>query len=116
MTLGKGVTGFKPALQHSSFHGLLPADRWWTQVVWVIPDLPRLTRRAIVLTAANKDGGAHVDEELPAEYQALARAGGVRIHLQGPDSSLALGDVQSICLRDMAYELLSSSELLELTA
>jgi hypothetical protein len=31
----------------------------------------------IVLSAANKDGGAHVDEKLTPEYEALAKDGAV---------------------------------------
>jgi hypothetical protein len=116
MCLGGGVTEFRPALSESSYHGFLPTDDWWRQIVWVIPAMPRLSRRAIVLTAPDKDGGAHVDRELPPEYVALQDPGGSRIRLvdeSGPTKTLALGDVQAVCLREMAYEILTSDELVE---
>lgn len=42
----------------------IPAKDWWNQVIFVLPPGVRITRGQLVLTAANKDGGAHVDPKL----------------------------------------------------
>lgn len=89
----------------------IPIDQWWTQPVYIVPSY-RIQRRHIVLAAANKDGGAHVDAALTPEYEALMQMYAIRfddtnrpplpvpIHLFG--------------MRQMAYELLQSPELLAL--
>lgn len=45
-------------------------DWWHTESVFV-HDAQKYTRRKIVLSAANKDGGAHVDEKLERYYEVL---------------------------------------------
>lgn len=47
----------------------LRADEWWRENVHQFGDM-ELSRRAIVLAAANKDGGAHIDD-LPMPYARL---------------------------------------------
>jgi len=44
---------------------------WWNAVVFCDKDRNTFTRRSIVLTLANQDGGAHVDESIDAQYAAL---------------------------------------------
>lgn len=46
---------------------LFPVDAWWNQPLYVRNDI-RVTRKNLVLTAANKDGGAHIDPNLTREY------------------------------------------------
>lgn len=88
-----------------------PVPAWWGQVVCASPTLA-LTRKKIVLAAANKDGGAHVDD-LTQEYAELAAPGYLDqvIDLDGPfiDAHLA-------ALRQMGYELLNSRALVQLAA
>ena len=94
----------------------LPVASWWSEVVHHLPDL---RRRDLVLTAANKDGGAHVDDEpLPADYQRIKdgiwtyaqqdAAGNVVV----AETPIALENLAE--LRQMAYELLNSPDLLAL--
>jgi hypothetical protein len=67
---------------------LLPVSKWWNQIVYVFSRRPkqdptgeievlRLSRKDIVLTATNKDGGAHVDQKLTPAYEMLAADGAV---------------------------------------
>lgn len=46
---------------------------WWTQPVFVDQSGRKLTRKDLVMTAANQDGGAHVDPALNASYAELAK-------------------------------------------
>lgn len=51
---------------------LVPLGRWWEEVCLIVPvglkPFSFLTRKNLLLTLANKEGGAHVDEALPEEY------------------------------------------------
>ena len=49
----------------------LQLDEWWNHETVFIHDGVEYSRRMIILSAAEKDGGAHVDEELEHYYQVL---------------------------------------------
>jgi hypothetical protein len=51
----------------------VPFDDWWTAPVFVDGKRRRFSRRDLVLTAADQDGGAHVDPALNSHYQALSK-------------------------------------------
>jgi hypothetical protein len=51
---------------------LVPLKRWWTEeylVMWKI----RSSKKQVVLAVCNKDGGAHVDPEVPASHAAASK-------------------------------------------
>jgi hypothetical protein len=50
----------------------LPFARWWSDEPVFVYQSNGYTRRLICLSAANKDGGAHVDRELEEYYETLA--------------------------------------------
>lgn len=84
-------------------------------IVYVLGSGARLSRREIVLTAANKDGGAHVDSALTPEYEALAQHGSVGYFMSSMRESTneqPFTDAHFVAVRQMAYELLNSPELL----
>lgn len=58
-----GITGIK---RH------VPVDEWWNETIMKTGD-GDYSRRSMVLWAANKDGGAHVDHELPPAYFSLVQ-------------------------------------------
>lgn len=94
----------------------VPVNNWWDQVVMVL-DSQRISRRDIVLAAANKDGGAHVDSRLSAEYAALAKDGAVGSFVyqnEGKSEEVPVQNAHLVSLRQMGYELLHSPELLQL--
>lgn len=93
----------------------VPVSKWWDMIVYVLHPGVRLSRRKIILTAANKDGGAHVDSKLTPEYEALARPGSVGYFMSsvgGTTNVRPLTDAHYVAVRQMAYELLNSPELL----
>jgi len=93
---------------------LLPWKDWWRQIVYLI-DVGSITRRQIVLGAANKDGGAHVDPKLTAEYEALCRGVmSISYKLGGQTGGFPIQDVHLSDLRQMAHELLHSHDILAL--
>jgi hypothetical protein len=115
-TMGSAGSKWHPVCQNTRFQ--LPVHEWWTQLVFG-DTRHYLSRKVIVLAAANKDGGAHVDSDLTPAYAALAQSGSVGIfgygkrddpaRVEAPIENGHLG-----YLRAFGYELLSSRELLNL--
>lgn len=90
-----------------------PVPAWWNQVVCASTTLV-LTRRKIVWAAANKDGGAHVDDlKQEDEYAKLAAPG---YFDQVTDLGGPFIDAHLVALRQMGYELLNSRALVQLAA
>ena len=90
----------------------VPFDQWWTQVVYVPREGVSITRRSLILAAANKDGGAHVAASLTPEYEALLKMW----ILQGSyeRDPITFNDVHLVGLRQIAYEVLHSPQILRL--
>jgi hypothetical protein len=96
----------------------LTVPQWWSQVVYIYGQV-QVTRRSLILGAANKDGGSHVDKKLTKEYEALM-LGGIRgwFHYS-PTSDHRFQPVMNehfLYIRQMGFELLNSPELLALSA
>jgi hypothetical protein len=49
----------------------LSIDDWWRNEAVFIHNAQKYSRRKIILSAANKDGGAHVDDKLEKYYEVL---------------------------------------------
>jgi hypothetical protein len=54
---------------------MIDFDSWWNKPVFVDRRGRKLTRKDLILTAANQDGGAHVDPSLDETYANLSRNG-----------------------------------------
>lgn len=87
----------------------VPATEWWEELVYIM-DEATVTRGSLVRNAANKDGGAHVDSEIPAEY--LQMRSGWQSRTAGAEPVDFAINMSG--LRMLAFELLSSPELLNL--
>ena len=64
----------------ASINDYIPAGLWWEEPVIKLHEHGNLTRKQIVLAAANTDGGAHVDKKLTAYYKRLASEGGLGVN------------------------------------
>jgi hypothetical protein len=83
-------------------------DAWWNAPVFSDTHGQTLSRKDLVLTAANQDGGAHVDPELDEVYAKLTRdnsmgrfvgKNGVLQPLEGPERA---------AIRQIAHEILKT--------
>lgn len=85
-------------------------ETWWSRLI-VCKDAQgsMFTRKGLVLTVANKEGGAHVDPHLDAAYAALSRLNsmGWRSVLNGEDSAFRNSPVYP-SIRQIAHEVLRS--------
>ncbi|MBE0559912.1 MAG: hypothetical protein IH622_03640 [Ochrobactrum anthropi] len=80
-------------------------DWWEKDIVLKNKDGKTYTRKQLVLFAANKDGGAHVDPNLDDEYSALLD--GTAMGWRTGDGS-PLADVMAHSIRQMAFELVET--------
>lgn len=85
---------------------------WWEEVAIISGPQMVHTRKSIVLAAANKDGGAHVDPSLTPEYEELQQ--GLYSLANSDADAEEILDHQFLALRVCAHELLNSPELLAL--
>lgn len=104
-----GTTTYKPNLSDSPFTTFIPVSKWWDTFVF-ISGATRLSRKKIVLSAANQDGGAHVDHSLDTAYEELKAAGfagSVYYNNGNSTTETKLEGAHLIALRQMGYELLN---------
>ena len=87
----------------------VPFERWWTRPVIVDDQQREMSRRDIVLTMANQDGGAHVDPELDSTYACLQRQNSIGWNFIGgaPQGGPVLG-VELASVRQISWELLET--------
>ncbi len=98
-------------------HRMLPFSAWWNGEVVYFGFGRRIKRDRLILDAANKDGGAHVDASLPADYQWMLQGTEFGLTVNRTDGTKAetwLAYPHLACLRQIAYEVFHSPALLAL--
>lgn len=116
LRMGASSRGFfySAPLSKAPSQCFLKREDRWNQVIH-ISNIGRISRKLLILTCANKDGGAHVDAILPPDYQGLKRG----VWNQKFDSGSAvyegpLPNTHLPMLRQIGYEILNSPDLLKL--
>jgi hypothetical protein len=66
---GEGVF-LNPDLDQQSYSPSI-LGKWWTRSSLILPGLGGFSRKEIVLGLADKEGGAHLDIDLPHRYRQL---------------------------------------------
>ena len=77
-------------------------------------DRTPLTRKDVVLTAADRDGGAHVDSRLTPEYERLAADGALGSLVRSDSVEIPITNGHLMALRQIGYEVLHSPDLIAL--
>ncbi|PBB86016.1 hypothetical protein [Mesorhizobium sp. WSM3876] len=109
LTGGEEARFFAPLDDRSIAPRLTRFSDWWEKDIVIKEGHTgkAYTRRTLVLFAANKDGGAHVDPHLDTSFEGLKDGSGIGWVVTG-FSSQANGsfipDVQSHSIRQIAYE------------
>ena len=83
---------------------------WWNERVLRDDHRHHFTRRDIILTVANQDGGAHVDPEIDEAYHRLANEHSIGFISVGPDGQKPLEHIEKVYVRQIAWELIQSME------
>ena len=110
MITSKGV---RPPLDTWDTRSILSIEEWWNERIWVEANFG-LSRKDIVLSAANQDGGAHVDSNPSGKTKKAKQGPSVTIKINGKVLENGLINHHHPLLRQMAYEIVNSQELLEL--
>ena len=88
---------------------VVPFEQWWNEVVIKDRGGNTFTRKDIVLTMANKEGGAHVDPNLNESYANLTRfnAQGWKV-ITGGTVTVPENSITAASMRQIAHEMLES--------
>jgi len=84
----------------------VPFDDWWTATVFVDSKNQRFSRQTLVLTAANQDGGAHVDPALDSQYEALSKKNAMGAWFANHAGIAPIANPERAAIRQIAHELL----------
>lgn len=100
----------KPPLGDNPYQEFLPANEWWTQLVMTGNN--DLSRKDIILAAANQDGGAHVDAKPGAKAQELIRGVGTHtVRVGSVEKRTVLDNHHFYLIRQFSYEVLHSPDV-----
>jgi len=111
-----------PRLDGTTRKALIPFQAWWKKERVITHKQPptALTRRDLVLAAANKDGGAHVDNALDPTYDYVRLGSGLTIEIDLnpklglPTQKASFENIHFASLRQTAFEVLNSPSVLAL--
>lgn len=102
------MEGIKPCLSETGFAKEIPVAEWWAQVVLVTGPEQKHSRKSIILATANKDGGAHVDENITPDFRTQKEGYWTFDH---GNSTEELADYHFIAIRQFGYEIMNSRQL-----
>lgn len=107
---------FEPFLVDTNI-AQIPLQRWWDGEVVAVVDGHSFSRKTLILAAANKDGGAHVDGELPEDYRLLTEAAPIARLIKEfmPTSDISVEDLHHATIRQIAFEVFASPDVIALT-
>ncbi len=104
------LEGVKPPLGAGPPPKAVVCDRWWNEIV--MSQSQRFSRRDVVLSSANQDGGAHVDITPDNKTIELKEGIGTFTRIVGGIAvTEELSDHHFPLLRQFGYEVLNSPEL-----
>lgn len=72
MNIEKGAQPVTDLRNGSPRQQMVTLDEWWKQILLIFSDAGQrieFSRKQLILTLANKEGGAHVDTDLPTAYE-----------------------------------------------
>jgi hypothetical protein len=109
--LGTGKVEYIPlysATKDTSTH--VEFDTWWLTPIFIDDQRRTINRKELVLGAANRDGGAHVDPSLDSTYADLTRNNSLRELRFDGISWEKMPNVESATLRQITHEILQTLE------
>lgn len=112
----EGWAEYTPKLHTARTKRLVSLNQWWRyETVYLLGSM-LVSRRDLVLSAVNKDGGAHVDAKLNAEYEEVMNGVGWKMTLNLPseDKDIPFRNAHLAAIRQIGYEALNSPDLLKL--
>ncbi|QLA17193.1 tetratricopeptide repeat protein [Desulfolutivibrio sulfoxidireducens] len=106
--------GQKPSLEKATKKVLFPVKEWLNEKL-IMEDGESLTREDVITTAANKDGGTHVEIKPNKKLKILKKSLGELTISEGNRKIIKeLKNIHFVILRQMAYEVLNSQSIYDL--
>jgi len=112
------ANGMEPKLGNGdlSKYTQMVFEDWWNEVILISHGKYEFSRKSLILHVAEKDGGAHVDSELPIHYETLKE--GEWFYVKGGSDyspTIKYSAKYLMYLRQIGWEVLNSAELISLT-
>jgi hypothetical protein len=86
----------------------LSFEEWWNEIVFKDKDGETFSRKELVITAANQDGGGHVDPDLDEVYDRIVRENSIGWIIQNGNEQKPMADPTKPAIRQIAHELLKT--------
>jgi hypothetical protein len=83
---------------------------WWNAVVVIDQSRTKFTRKDLVLTLSNKEGGAHVDPALDSRFAALIKEHSMGWMFESADKDEPIEAIELASVRQIAQEVFMSLE------
>ncbi len=112
ISIGKKAE-FVPLLNNFN-HEFISFQRWWDEEIIIVDNKKNwFTRKDLILSVVNKDGGAHVDATLDQPYYQLSRKNSIGWVYSNNKENLPLENIVLTSIRQIAFEVIKSFEELE---
>jgi len=86
-----------------------PFNEWWNSTVFIDKEENKFSRKDLVLSLANQDGGAHVDPQLDEKYHKLSRQNSLGWQARmGEEPWKPLTNPHYVAIRQIAHEVLKT--------
>ncbi len=107
------ANGLVPKLNTGPIIREIDFIEWWNEVVLIPGKNIKFTRRRLVLEMANKDGGAHIDKKISAEYEIILNGVG-ELYRSDSEGNISIEKVENmhlITVRQIAFEVINSRSI-----
>ena len=117
-----GLVGLRATFESASYFAFLndvpPSNLnkyknfadWWNKIVISDQKKVKYSRRELILTLANKVGGAHVDPQLDHSYVELTKNNSVGWTYFNEAKEVPMQNIELFSVRQISYEIISSIE------
>jgi len=86
----------------------LDFETWWAKSIFANQKNEEISRKTIILTAVNQDGGAHVDSKIDLLYDKLVSGNYMGWKHASSNSESFIGGAESAAIRQIAHEILKT--------
>ena len=97
-----------PMLDDVPFSKMVPFSEWWETQIFCDSQKRCLSRRALITTAANQDGGAHVDPALDIIYSDLVYNNSLGLLFSDGAVSHPIHGAEKAAIRQISHEVLKT--------
>lgn len=109
---------FVPKFDRAKIRNYILVEQWWErEAIFYREDIKKaLSRKWLVLSAANKDGGAHAAElESIYKYLKAGAGSGMKLTIEGREINCDFLNAPLAALRQIGYEILNSPDIINIT-